>query len=168
MAKHGPEGSGSGQEARNPLHQRRMELLSVKSTAEAVTKVKECSSVFGRPYRIKCDSGLDFRQILEQEMKALGIRVRYSSGYNPSSNGLVKRSNRSLKEVLNKCCNVNAIQLRELIFCVNARDNGSAFSKFLGQGTRSYIPNSMDLKLNLRWEKKYWCKTLGLRMAPGR
>ena len=28
-----------------------------KSTAEAVTKVREWSSVFGRPYRIKCDSG---------------------------------------------------------------------------------------------------------------
>ena len=72
--------------------------------------------MFGRPYRIKFDSGPGFRQTFQQEMKALGISVRYSSGYNPSSNGLVEKSIRSLKEVLNECGNVNALQLRELMF----------------------------------------------------
>ena len=123
-----------------------------KSSAEAVTKVREWSSVFGRPYRIKCDSGPGFRETFQQEMKALGICVKHSSGYNPSSNGLVERSVRSLKEVLNKCGNVNALQLKELMFCVNAREQeggkGSALSRFLGHGTRSYIPNSMDRNLN--------------------
>ena len=82
-----------------------------------------------------------FQTDISEGDKALGISVRYSSGYNPSSNGLVERSVRSLKEVLNKCGNANALQLRELMFCVNAREQeggkGSALSRFLGHGTRS-------------------------------
>lgn len=123
-----------------------------KGTAEATLKVREWSSMFGRPYRIKCDSGPAFRKTFREEMKELGINVVPSSNYNPSSNALVERAVKSLKEILNKGGTMSDLQLRELIFCVNSREQeggkGSPLSRFLGHGTRSYLPNSLDRNLN--------------------
>ena len=123
-----------------------------KGTAEAVLKVREWGTMFGRPYRIKCDSGPGFRNTFKEEMKGLGIGVVQSSNYNPSSNALVERSVRSLKEILNKGGRMSDLQLRELIFCVNSREQeggkGSPLSRFLGHGTRSYLPNSLDRNIN--------------------
>ena len=108
--------------------------------------------MFGRPYRIKSDSGPGFRATFKEEMKGLGIGVVPSSNYNPSSNALVERSVRSLKEILNKGGRMSDLQLRELIFCVNSREQdggkGSPLSRFLGHGTRSYFPNSLDRNVN--------------------
>jgi hypothetical protein len=88
-----------------------------KSTSEAVTKVREWAALFGKPYRVKCDSGPGFRNSFARELKELGIDVIYSSAYNPSSNALVERSVRTLKKLLKKCGPLTQLQLREMIFC---------------------------------------------------
>ena len=123
-----------------------------KSTTEAVAKVREWSALFGRPYRIKCDWGPGFRNTFKNEMRNIGIEVIYSSSYNPSSNGLVERSVRTLKQLLKKCGPINQLQLREMIFCSNSREQeggqGSPLSRFLGHGVRTGLPNSLDRNLN--------------------
>jgi hypothetical protein len=85
-------------------------------------------------------------------MKNIGIEVVDSSAYNPSSNGLVERSVRTLKQLLKKCGPINQLQLREMIFCSNSREQeggqGSPLSRFLGHGVRTGLPNSLDRNLN--------------------
>lgn len=48
---------------------------------------------------------------------------------------------------------VSQLQLRELVFCANAREQeegqGSPISRFLGHGVRSNIPNSVNR--NVDW-----------------
>ena len=54
-----------------------------KSSSEAVRCVREWSSLFGKPYKCKCDSGPGYRETFERELKQMGIEVVYSSAYNP-------------------------------------------------------------------------------------
>ena len=85
-------------------------------------------------------------------MKNIGIEVVDSSSYNPSSNGLVERSVRTLKQLLKKCGPINQLQLREMFFCSNSREQeggqGSPLGRFLGHGIRTGLPNSLDRNLN--------------------
>ena len=62
----------------------------------------EWSSLFGKPYKCKSDYGPGYRETFASELKQLGIEVVYSSAYNPSSNALVERSVRTLKDLLKK------------------------------------------------------------------
>ena len=125
-----------------------------KTAASAVAVVKEWSATFGRPYRIKCDSGPGFRQTFESEINALGMEVLYSSAYNPASNGLVERAVKTLKDILKRCGKLTTLQLKEMIFCSNSREQvggaGSPFSRFMGHGVRGGVPNSFDRSIN--WE----------------
>ena len=124
-----------------------------KSSSEAVRCVKEWASLFGKPYKCKCDFGPGYRETFQRELKEIGIEVIYSSAYNPSSNALVERSVRTLKDLLKKVGPVSQLQLRELVFCANAREQeegqGSPISRFLGHGVRSNIPNSVNR--NVDW-----------------
>ena len=83
----------------------------------------------------------------------MGIEVIYSSAYNPSSNALVERSVRTLIDLLKKVGPVSQLQLRELIFCANSREQeegqGSPISRFLGHGVRTNLPNSVNR--NVDW-----------------
>ena len=123
-----------------------------KSSSEAALKVREWSALFGKPYRCKSDFGPGFRDTFKKEMKGLGIDVIHSSAYNPSSNALVERSVRTLKDLLKKCGSLTQLQLREMIFCSNSREQeggqGSPMSRFLGHGIRTGLPNSVDRNIN--------------------
>ena len=70
--------------------------------------------------------------------------------------GLVERSVRTLKEILAKHGNNRSqLQLAELVFAVNSRDQpnqGSAITRFLGRGVRGALPNSLDRSTN--WQEK--------------
>ena len=57
---------------------------------------------FGMSYEIKSDFGPSFMHAWEQELKSLGVRVIHSSAYNSQIMGLVERSVRTLKDILNK------------------------------------------------------------------
>ena len=52
----------------------------------------------------------------------MGIEVIYSSAYNTSSNALVERSVRTLKDLLKKVGPLSQLQLREMIFCSYSRE----------------------------------------------
>ena len=133
-----------------------------KSSAEAIAKVREWASMWGRPYKLKVDSGPGFRNTFEEGMKNLGIGVVHSSAYNSQSQGSCERGVRSIKELLKKCGNLSQLQLSEMIFCLNCRDQpngqGNALGRFLGHGVRSPIPNSLDRSYN-------WDETLKMRAA---
>ena len=77
----------------------------------------------------------------------------HSSAYNASSNGAVERRVRTLKELLNKCGPLTQLQLREMIFCSNSREQeggqGSPMGRFLGHGIWTGLPNSVDR--NMDW-----------------
>ena len=59
-----------------------------KSAEQAIIKVSEWSSFWGRPFEIFPDSGPGFLNTFEEEASKLGITVRHSSGYNSSSQSM--------------------------------------------------------------------------------
>ena len=127
-----------------------------KSTAEAIKCLRTWAAQFGLPYSAKSDSGPSFRSTWEEELGKLGVRVVHSSAYNPSSMGLVERSVRTLKEILKKHGNnLSQLQLSELVFAVNSRnqgEQGSALTRFLGRGVRGNLPNSLERDIN--WQEQ--------------
>ena len=119
-----------------------------KSASEAVLKVREWSSSWGRPFEIFSDSGPGFRQTFEEECLKLGITVKHSSGYNSSSQSHVERCVGQLKSLLKKCGNLNQLQIHEMTYTINCREQnsgmGSPIARFLGRNCRGAIPNSLD------------------------
>ena len=98
----------------------------------------------------------------------MGIEVVYSSAYNPSSNALVERSVRTLKDLLKKVGPVSQLQLGEMIFCSSSREQeegqGSPISRFLGHGVRTGLPKSVnrhiDHKVSLAHNHYFWGQKL--------
>ena len=64
--------------------------------------MRKWGALYGMPYAIKVDSGPTFRLAFEQEMENYDVKIIYSSAYHPQSQGLVERSVRTLKEILDK------------------------------------------------------------------
>ena len=131
-----------------------------KSSAEAVLKLRQWGANWGLPYYVKSDFGPGFRQTFENDLSNMGVKVEHSSGYNPQSNGMVERAVRSLKELLKKSGPLSQLQIHELVYCINAREQaagaGSPLARFLGHGVRSGLPNSLDRSYN-------WKKSLEIR-----
>ena len=123
-----------------------------KTSMTAVKVLREWSASFGRPYRVRCDSGPGYRQTFIEEMGKLGVQVIHSSAYNPSSNSHAERAVRTLKDILKKHENINSLQLKEILFCSNTRlqvnGAGSPLARFLGRDVLSGLPNSLDRSLN--------------------
>ena len=69
--------------------------------------MREWGALYGMPYAIKVDSGPVFPLAFEQEMEDYGVKIIHSSAYHPQSQGLVERSVRTLKEILEKNRNKN-------------------------------------------------------------
>ena len=126
-----------------------------KGTNEAVKGLRQWGSQYGMPYIAKSDGGPGFREAWKEELKKLGVYVKHSSAYNPQSMGLVERSVRTLKEILKKNVNLSQLQLAEIVFAVNSRnqgEQGSAITRFLGRGVRGNLPNSLDR--NVQWQEQ--------------
>ena len=126
-----------------------------KSTKEAIRSIREWASVFGVPYRAKCDNGPSYREEFAQECKSLGIAVIHSSCYNSESQGLIERKVGVLKDLLKKSgASLSQLQLDELIFEVNSREEqgnkGSALARFMGRGLRNKLLNSVDRSVNFK------------------
>ena len=54
------------------------------------------------PYAIQADFGSSFRLAFEEELEELGVKIIHSSVYHPQSQGLVERSIKKLKDILDK------------------------------------------------------------------
>ena len=123
-----------------------------KGSTEAILKLREGGASYGLPYVVKCDFGPVFRESFEEGMRKPGVRVIHSSAYNPQSNGLVERGVRSLKHLLKRSARLSELQLHELLYCINAREQqggaGSPLSRFLGRRVRTSIANSLDRSVN--------------------
>ena len=83
---------------------------------------------------------------IQQEMEDYGVKIIHSSAYHPQSQGLVERSVKTLKEILEKNKNNNTSQttLNEQLYalnCLEQGEQGSAMSRFMGRATRTVIPN---------------------------
>ena len=78
-----------------------------KSTEDAIKCIRDMGSKWGLPYEIKSDNRASFRKDWETELNKLGIQVLHSSAYNSQSMGLVERSVRTLKDILNKNGNLS-------------------------------------------------------------
>ena len=76
-----------------------------KSAEQAILKVREWSSFWGRSFQLVADGGPGFRTTFEEEAAKLGIQVKHSSGYNSSSQSSVERAVGQLKTNLKKCGN---------------------------------------------------------------
>lgn len=69
-----------------------------------------------RPRTIQCDSGSEFKSLMEQSLAQHGIKMIHSQAYNPRSQGAIERFNRSLKSAL---------------FSLMARDKSSRWVDYL-------------------------------------
>ena len=112
-------------------------------------------------YAIKVNSGPAFRLAFEQEMENYGVKIIHSSAYHLQSQGLIERSVRTLKEILEKKKNKNMSQtpLNEHLYAINCLEDGergSPMSRFMGRATRTMIPNSLRRAI-------HWCKQIQLR-----
>ena len=110
--------------------------------------MREWGALYGMPYAIKVDSGPAFHIAFEQEMENYGVKIIHSSAYHPQSQGLVERSVRTLKEILEKNKNKNMSQttLNEHLYIINCLEDGergSPMSRFMGRATRTMIPTSL-------------------------
>ena len=73
------------------------------------------------------------------------VRIIHNSEYHPQSQGLVERSIRTLKDILNKNKNLSQLQLNAHMYAINCNEDGekgSAMSRFMGRATRTAIQNS--------------------------
>ena len=77
----------------------------------------------------------------------MGIRLVYSSSYNPRSMGLAERSVRSIKGLLKNNSKLSQLELDELVFTVNTNqqgvNQGSSLERFLGRAINTALPNSL-------------------------
>ena len=131
-------------------------------TAEVVEKIKAWCYNWGFCSRILTDGGPCYRSDFEKQMAELGITAIKSSCYNPESNGGAERSVKLLKDQLKKGGGqLTQLQIAELLFAVNSRDQGSQgspISRFLGQGTKSLIPNSLNRSFCWSWAIQNRCQ----------
>ena len=76
------------------------------------------------PYAIKVDSGPAFCLAFDQEMEDYGVKIIHSSVSHAQSQGLVERSVRTLKDILDKNKNINQQTLNEHLYAVNCLEDG--------------------------------------------
>ena len=86
-----------------------------KSAEQAILKIREWSSFWGRPFEILADSGPGFRNTFEEEASKLGITVRHRSGYNSSSQSNVECCVGQRKTMLKKCGPLSQLQIHKLV-----------------------------------------------------
>ena len=58
-----------------------------------------------------------------------------------------------MNELVKENSNLSQLQLSELVYAVNCReegDKGSAMTRFIGRGTRRNLPNSWDRSVDWR------------------
>jgi len=53
-----------------------------------------------KPLTLLCDNGSEFRAEFETGVRNLGIELRHTAAYSPSSNGLIERQIGSFKRIL--------------------------------------------------------------------
>ena len=84
------------------------------------------------------------------------MKVIHSSAYHPQSQGLVERSIKTLKEILDKNGqNLSQLLLNECTYAINCKEDGekgSAMSRFMGRATSTSIPNSWQRSID--WRKQ--------------
>ena len=84
------------------------------------------------------------------------MKVIHSSAYHPQLQGLVERSRKTLKEILDKNGqNLSQLLLNESIYAINCKEDvkkGSVISRFMARATRTSIPNSWQCSIDWRKE----------------
>ena len=117
-----------------------------QSTKEAMRCVREWLALYGMPYAIKADFSPSIRLTFEKELEEHEVKVIHSSAYHPQSQTLVKRSIKTLKEIIDKNGKkLSQLFLNECLYTVNCKEDGekgSAMSRLMGRATRTAIPNS--------------------------
>ena len=82
-----------------------------------------------------------------KNMCDLGMQIINSSARHPASNGCTKRGIKTVKEQLKKHGQISTLQLAEVISAYihgsNQVDVVRQWSFFLGQGTKTELPNSL-------------------------
>ena len=88
---------------------------SNQSTKEMMRCMREWAALYGLTYAIKADFSPSFRLAFEKELEKLGVKIIHSSAYHPQSQGLVERSIKTIKEILDKRGqNLSQLLLNEL------------------------------------------------------
>ena len=84
--------------------------------------MKSWFNTFSAPYKIASDNCPAFRDAFATQMKKMGVTHIPVSAYSPQSNSQAERAVKSLKWVLTRNPNLSPLQIDELIFSINARE----------------------------------------------
>lgn len=75
-----------------------LRALQDKTPATVATKLSSIYRDFGPPKYLQCDQGSEFKDIVKELCKALGIKLIYSSSSHPQSQGKIERSHQQWKD----------------------------------------------------------------------
>ena len=126
-----------------------------KKTEAAIECMEKHMFTFGLPTRVMSDGGPAFQGRFTEFLKGYHVNHYVTPAHHPSSNGLVERGVRSLKDVYGKQSKpMTKGMLKRICFEVNnhpQRDgSGTANEKFLRRGPRTMLPNSIKRELRHR------------------
>ena len=80
-------------------------MASMLSSPCPISRNFQWISLYGLPKTIITDRGSNFTSNLWQDLtKHLGFKLQHTTSYNPESNGLIERLNRTLKSALRATC----------------------------------------------------------------
>ena len=119
-------------------------LQNQEATTIATTFVNEFICRWGVPIQILTDQGRNFESnVLKDVCKLLHIDKGRTVSYNPKSNGVVERFNRTLLNMLSTFCNQNQrdwdLYIPQLLMAYRSTKNGST----------NHTPNQMVLGRNI-------------------
>ena len=90
-----------------------------KTTSSAITALHGWIYIYGLPHGCKTDGGPSFKGRFKEYLNGMGIKHIQTSAYNASSNGLVERGVRQVKDVLKKIGKTKKVSddlLTEIVF----------------------------------------------------
>ena len=102
--------------------------IKTKSSPE-IARLFEFISIFGPPKVFFSDQGSEFKGIVSEMNKLIGIDHIVTAAYNPRCNGLAERMNQTIGEILRKYCVKNPKDwpkwLPFILMCYRSRKNST-------------------------------------------
>ncbi len=78
--------------------------IRTKTNIEIAQHLFDYVAIFGAPRQIHSDQGTEFKGVVDEMIKLIGVDHTVTAAYNPRCNGLAERFNQTLITILRKLC----------------------------------------------------------------